>query len=141
MSFIPYLSFNGTCRDAFAFYEKVLGAKINALMPYAGTPAEDQVPAGWKDKIIHACIEWRGQRLMAGDVPPGCGTADMQGFSVLIEFPTVEEASHAFDALAEGGTVRMPFAPTFWSKGFGMVADRFGTPWMLTGPYAEGEGG
>ena len=25
----------------------------------------------------------------------------------------------------------MPYAATFWSPGFGMVTDRFGTPWML----------
>ena len=36
-----------------------------------------------------------------------------------------------FDALAVGGQVTMPFAATFWSPGFGMVTDRFGTPWMV----------
>jgi PhnB protein len=25
----------------------------------------------------------------------------------------------------------MPFQKTFWSEGFGMVVDRFGTPWMV----------
>ena len=25
----------------------------------------------------------------------------------------------------------MPFGATFWSPGFGMVTDRFGTPWMV----------
>lgn len=25
----------------------------------------------------------------------------------------------------------MPFQKTFWSEGFGMVTDRFGTPWMV----------
>ena len=28
----------------------------------------------------------------------------------------------------------MPFAATFWSPGFGMVKDRFGTPWMVNVP-------
>ena len=31
----------------------------------------------------------------------------------------------------------MPFQPTFWSKGFGMVVDRFGLMWMVTVPRAE----
>ena len=26
----------------------------------------------------------------------------------------------------------MPFSPTFWAKGFGMVKDKFGTPWMIS---------
>jgi PhnB protein len=25
----------------------------------------------------------------------------------------------------------MPFGKTFWSPGFGMLVDRFGTPWMV----------
>lgn len=25
----------------------------------------------------------------------------------------------------------MPFGKTFWSPAFGMVTDRFGTPWMV----------
>jgi PhnB protein len=29
-----------------------------------------------------------------------------------------------FGALADGGQVQMPFAKTFFAKGFGMVADR-----------------
>jgi PhnB protein len=32
----------------------------------------------------------------------------------------------------------MPFQKTFWSEGFGMFTDRFGTPWMVN---TEGAGG
>ena len=38
------------------------------------------------------------------------------------------------NTLADGGQVMMPFQPTFWSKGFGMVVDRFGLMWMVTLP-------
>jgi len=44
----------------------------------------------------------------------------------------LDRAQRLFDALAEGGCVNAPFAPTFWAKGFGMVKDRFGTPWMIS---------
>jgi PhnB protein len=33
--------------------------------------------------------------------------------------------------------VVMPFGPTFWAKGFGMVTDRFGTPWMVGGGHVQ----
>ena len=36
-----------------------------------------------------------------------------------------------FASLAEGGQVRMPLAKTFFSSRFGMLADRFGVPWMI----------
>ena len=37
----------------------------------------------------------------------------------------------AFDALADGGQVTQPLIETFFAKGFGMVADRFGVGWMI----------
>jgi PhnB protein len=55
----------------------------------------------------------------------------MSGFSVSLQFADTAEAKRVFDALAEGGTVKMPFEETFWAAGFGMVTDRFGTPWMM----------
>jgi PhnB protein len=36
-----------------------------------------------------------------------------------------------FTALAEGGSVTMPFERTFWAERFGMLVDRFGIPWMI----------
>jgi PhnB protein len=41
------------------------------------------------------------------------------------------DAEQIFKALAEGGRTTMPFERTFWSPGFGMLVDRFGTPWMV----------
>ena len=38
----PYLSFGGNTREAFAFYEKALGAKIETMMSYAEMPAWPQ---------------------------------------------------------------------------------------------------
>ena len=35
----PYLSFGGNTREAFAFYEKALGARIETMMSYADMPA------------------------------------------------------------------------------------------------------
>ena len=67
---------------------------------------------------------------MGSDVPPEHYSAP-QGFGVTVAVPTTAEAERIFKALAEGGRVTMPFEATFWSPGFGMVTDRFGTPWMV----------
>jgi PhnB protein len=48
-----YLTFDGRCEAAFKFYEKVLGGKIEAMIPHAGTPAEEHVPPQWRSKIMH----------------------------------------------------------------------------------------
>ena len=41
------------------------------------------------------------------------------------------EAERIYNAFTEGGTVRMPMGETFFAERFGMVVDRFGTPWMV----------
>jgi Uncharacterized protein conserved in bacteria len=51
-----------------------------------------------------------------------------------VGFASVAAAQEAFDGLIEGGAILVPFAETFWASGFGMLRDRFGTHWMLSGP-------
>ena len=31
----------------------------------------------------------------------------------------------------------MPYEATFWAEGFGLVTDRFGTPWMINAGVKE----
>jgi PhnB protein len=126
----PYLTFDGRCEEAFKFYAKALGGKIEAMMPHKGTPAEGHVPPEWHDKIMHAYLKVGDFELMGSDAPPQY-FQQPQGFSVSLQIPNPKEAERVFSALAEGGTVRMPLEKTFWAEKFGMLTDRFGTPWMV----------
>lgn len=130
MQFSPYLLFNGDCAEAFKFYEQTLGGKIDALMPFAGSPSAEHVPPEWSDKILHASMTIDGQMIMASDAPPG-HYAKPQGISVSIALKDPDKGEQIFNTLAEGGNVQMPFQKTFWASGFGMCVDRFGIPWMV----------
>src|SRR4051812_36969659 len=125
----PYLFFNGTCEEAFNFYAKVLGAKIEAMMRHEGTPAEAHAPAEWKQKILHARMSIDGHAIMASDSPPGHQDKGMTGFAITLDLPTPEEVDRIYNALVEGGQERMKPEETFFAKRFAMLADRFGTPW------------
>ena len=113
----PYLFYNGNCEEALKYYQKVLGAQIEATMPYGDGPADMPVPADWKTKIMHSRITIDGEVLMASDATPG-DYHQPQGFSVALAIEDPAEAERRFNALAEGGTVRMPFGKTFFSNGF-----------------------
>jgi len=130
MQLNPYLFFDGQCEAAFKFYEQCLGGKIVAMFSHAGTPAEEQVPANWRDKIMHARMLVGDEALMGSDAPPE-HYEQTKGFSVSLSIDDPAEAEHVFNALAEKGTVKMPFQRTFWAVGFGMLVDRFGIPWMI----------
>lgn len=130
MSINPYLFFNGNCEEAFKLYEKVLNGKIEAMLPHTGTPAEAHVPKEWGNKIMHASMKIGDDVLMASDAPPP-HQGPMSGFSVSLQVKDPKEAERVFKALSEGGVVKMPLEETFWAARFGMLVDRFGTPWMV----------
>jgi PhnB protein len=130
MQLNPYLFFTGNCKEAFTFYEKVLGGKIIAMMTHKETPAAEHTKPEWQDKIIHARMTFGDQVLMASDAPPE-HHRPMQGFSVSLTVQEPAEADRIFKAFSEGGHVTMPIEETFWAHRFGMLVDRFGTPWMI----------
>jgi PhnB protein len=134
----PYLYFDGNCADAMRFYERTLGGKLEALITNGESPVAAEVPPGNADRVMHAYLVIDGQPVMAGDAMAGQPYERMQGFSMTLSYPTVAEATRVFDALAEGGRVTMPLAKTFWAETFGMVVDRFGTPWIVNGALVNG---
>jgi len=50
---------------------------------------------------------------------------------VTINPKTADDAKRIYAAFADGGDVKMALQETFWTPLFGMVTDRFGTPWMI----------
>jgi PhnB protein len=130
MEISPYLIFNGNCAEAFKFYEKCLGGKIVTMQTYGESPAKDHVSAAVRDRVIHVRMTVGDEALMGSDAPDEKFETP-QGTQVSLTVATVSEAERIFKALADRGKVTMPFEKTFWSPGFGMTVDRFGTPWMV----------
>ena len=130
MSFSSHLMFNGECETAFRFYAECFGGTIATMLSYGQSPLAAQAPPEWQAKILHATLQ-AGDATLAGVDPMPGSYVRPQGFFVLLEPKSVAEAERIFAALAEGGTVSMPLAPTFWASRFGVVTDRFGIPWEI----------
>jgi PhnB protein len=129
----PYLFFEGRCDEAIAYYRTALGAEVKALMRYTESPEPPppgMLPPGSEKKVMHAEFHVGNTTVMASDGMCS-GKPDFQGFSISLEAPNDAEAKRLFDALADGGEVRMPLGPTFFASSFGMAADRFGVGWMI----------
>jgi PhnB protein len=130
----PYLTFNGQCEEAFRFYEKCLDAKISFMMTYGDAPmaeqTAEQTPSAWRNKILHTTLQVGDRVLQGVDVLPE-HYQKPQGFSLSLNINSAEEADRIFNALADGGTVQMALQETFWASRFGMLVDKFGTPWMI----------
>src|ERR1700716_709423 len=98
----PYLYYNGNCEAAFKYYEKVLGAKIEAMLTHESAPPEMPTPPEWKMKIMHAKISIDGKVLMRPAAPPG-HFHQPQGFAVSLTAKDPADGERRFKALAEGG--------------------------------------
>lgn len=130
MQIQAYLSFNGTCRQAFAFYAELLGGEVSSIQTYGEMPGGDDHGAEAADRILHAVLDVGGNQLLGADRPPGRdGTSTGTHISVTVD--SAAEADRIYAALANGGEEEMPIAETFWATRFGMVVDRFGIPWMV----------
>jgi PhnB protein len=126
----PYLFFDGRCDEALQFYQKALGAKVDMLMRFKEAPDQSMISPGSHDKVMHAAVHIGDTQVLMSD--GRCqGKPDFQGFSLAITAPDAADAEKRFNALAEGGQVRMPLGETFFASRFGMVADKFGVGWMI----------
>ncbi len=131
---IPYLSFNGNCADAMRFYERALGGKLEVLLKNSDSPYAAQTPKEHAARIMHARLALPGGGMLyAGDCPPQMNYSGIHGVGLTLNFDTVTQATAAFNALAEGGSISMPLQPMFWAKIWGMLTDKFGAPWIVNG--------
>lgn len=131
----PYIFFDGNCADAMRFYERVLGAQAEIMTGDQAPPG--QIDPKYAGQVMHARLALPGGRsLMASDVM-GQPYEGMKGFALSLGYDDVAEARRVFDALSEGGQVQMPLDKTFWAEAFGMLTDRFGTPWMVSGGHQQ----
>jgi len=128
---IPYLAFDGNCAEAVRFYAKTLNGKLD-MLTFGESPMAERTPKEARDRIMHARLAFDGNgSLYAGDCPPGIPYQGIHGVSLTLNYDTVAQAERVFHALAEAGKVTMPFGPTFWAKGFGMLSDKFGCQWAV----------
>ena len=128
----PYLSFRTEARQAMEFYQSVLGGELD-ISVFGDFPDMVQDPSQ-NDLVMHAQLTTpEGLVLMASDTPDGMTYDKPQGISVSLSGNTPQATQAVWDKLTDGGTVTMPLDVPPWGGTFGMLVDRFGIAWMLSG--------
>ena len=131
MSVHPYLFFEGRAEEALEYYKKTLGAVVESIVRIGDSPEPSQhVPPGNEDKLLHASFLIGNSTVGASD--GFCsGQPKFEGMRLVLTCAEKAEAEQKFAALADGGQVHQPMIATFFSPAFGMLADKFGVPWMI----------
>jgi PhnB protein len=124
----PYISFDGTAREALEFYQTVFGGELtlNTFGQY-GSPDSPEA-----DRIMHGMLETTsGFTLMGADVPPGMEHEAGNDMSVSLSGEDADELRGYWEKLSAGGTVSVPLEKQMWGDVFGMCDDRFGVTWLV----------
>ncbi len=130
MKLYTYLNFGGNCEQAFHFYEQHLGGKVTVMLTHAQQPNADDVPADWRNAILHARITIGETELLGADVPPE-RFQPMRSAYLSLLLDSSQEAERVYALLSENGEIFMPLAETFFAFRFAMLRDRFGVSWMI----------
>lgn len=128
-----YLTFNGNCREAVAFYEKVFNTDKPEIMTFGDAPMnpDHQLPEEAKALILHTRLSILGSNVMFSDTYPGSPFTIGNNITLAIVINDEAQLRAIYDELKEGGKVVMELQETFWSKCYGAITDKFGVEWQL----------
>ena len=129
MKAIPYLFFHGACAEALAFYRAAIGAEVRTLIRFRDMPGASSDTG---DRVMHAEISVGESTIFASDGQGGEGHGS--GYAICLLAADDVEAERLFAALGANGRINVPLMSTPFASRFGMLSDRYGTPWMITTP-------
>ncbi|MFJ3389062.1 MULTISPECIES: VOC family protein [unclassified Lysinibacillus] len=129
-----YLIFNGNCREAVSFYEKVFNANKPEIMTFGDSPQNPNypLPEEAKDLVMHTRLSIFGSTVMFSDTFPGNPFTTGNNVTLAVVSDDETQMRKAFDGLKEGGEVKMELQETFWSKCYGSLTDKFGIEWQFS---------
>jgi PhnB protein len=124
----PYLSFKDNAREAMEFYKSIFGGELT-VSTFGDYGSQD---AGEKNLVMHAQLEapndiW----LMGSDTPARMTFSKPAGVSISLSGDDETTLQGYWDKLAKGATISQPLTRAPWGDSFGMLTDKFGTPWLV----------
>lgn len=122
----PYITFNGECAEAIAFYAAVFGGE-----PRISTFRDFGMEV---DGVMHAALDTpAGFHIFASDTVEGLSPKITPGDNMQISISGDEaDALRGYWAgLSEGGRIVMALEPQAWGDVYGLLVDKFGIPWHV----------
>jgi len=131
---MPYLLFDGKCKEAMEFYQSCLGGDLT-LTKVKDSPAKEQMTAAQQDKVLNAHLSSGPFEISASDWL-ALNEMRVPGNNVCLFLSggTLEELKALFEKFSAGAKVTDPLKATFFGT-YGALNDRFGVRWMFAGNY------
>ena len=126
---IPYLNFNGNCREAMTFYKECLGGDLS-LQKISESPMAAQMPSEMGARILHSQLT-KNEFILRGSDMMGQNIKNGNVIGLCLDC-TDEQATHLFFSnLSAGGQIVTPLHQTFWGATYGELTDKFGINWLF----------
>lgn len=131
---IPYLVFNGACRQAMTFYQQCLGGELT-MQSVEESPMAHQWPAAVQKGILHSSLSINNTLMLIGSDVTGLESKPATGNAVSISLncSTLNEANTAFNRLTINGKPTRPMHE-FFNGHIGALTDPFGIDWIIYAP-------
>ncbi|GGD60760.1 VOC family protein [Paenibacillus nasutitermitis] len=129
----PFIMLDGSAREAIAFYEDALDAKVVFKQTFGEAPGEagQEVPEQAKERLAHSILKIGGADLFVADTDPGVQYAAGKQVNICVSVADRELARKYFEALKDGGQVDLPLQEIHFSPAYGMVTDKFGVTFQI----------
>jgi PhnB protein len=125
----PYISFDGTAKEAMEFYKAVFGGQLVTNTYKDGGVPHDPSEA---DHLMHGMLEAdNGIVLMGADIPKSSKFQPGTNIGISLSGDNEPELRGYWEKLSEGGKIREPLVTAPWGDTFGMLTDKFGIEWLV----------
>ena len=124
-----YINFAGRAREAMEFYHKVLGG--NLILQTLNEHGAYK-PAGPGDSIVNSRLEVDGAVIIDVDGHPDYPAKVGENMAAALDGTDKVRLTEMFNALAQGGNLKMPLTKQPWGAEVGWLTDKFGINWTLT---------
>lgn len=125
-----YLTFNGNCREAMAFYKKCLGGELT-FQTIGESPLSETMPKKMKECILHSTLANGNLLLMGSDMVSENGLITGNAVSLTLNCSSEKEIRSCYKKLGAGGQATHPLENNFCGALFGGLTDKYGNHWLL----------
>jgi PhnB protein len=127
---IPYLTFNGNCREAMSFYRHCLGGELH-FQTIGETPVSEKLSEKMKECILQATLIKDDIVIMATDIVNDEGLLKGNNVSLMLHCQSEDELRNLFRELSYGGEQTHHIENNFWGVLIGNLTDKYGNQWVL----------
>jgi len=130
MQLTTYLLFDGTCKDAMAFYHAIFGGELT-MTTVGDSPMKAAFPVAMHGRIVSARLKSKFVDISASDwLRPNQKLIQGNTVCLYISGGNPDDTKSLFGKLSEGADVTDPLGDQPFGL-YGALNDKFGNRWMF----------